>query len=280
MIWEQSRIIGLAVGSSNGIVIDLSRLKEIPIDPRQRLVRGQGGILAGEVTRVAGYGLVPVLGQFPGVGVFGLTLEGGLGWLIAVVLFFFFGWRWASRVWSLPCPSVVGWALESKFYERITGTAKTLDRIGPKPGQRVLEVGPGPGRLLIPAALRVLPDGEVVGIDIQPGMIDRLRERARERNLTNLTAILGDVTQPSELESEFDVVFLVTTLGEIPDRDAALTQCFRVLKAGGILSISEMLPDPHYQSQATVKKLAETAGFRLQSIEGSKWLFTANFVKP
>jgi len=40
------------------------------------------------------------------------------------------------------------------------------------------------------------------------------------------------------------------------------------------------LPDPHYQSKATVKRLAEAAGFRPQSIEGGAWLFTANFVKP
>ena len=200
--------------------------------------------------------------------------------VIATVIVIFVGWRWASRVWSLPCPSLVGWALESPFYERITGTTKTLERIGLKPGQRVLEVGPGPGRLLIPAAKRVLPGGEVVGIDIQPGMIERLKERAKAGNITNLTAILGDATQPIVEAASFDVAFLVTTLGEIPDRAAALTECFRALKPGGVLSISEMLPDPHYQSKATVKRLAEEAGFRLQSVEGGMWLFTATFLKP
>lgn len=199
---------------------------------------------------------------------------------IAAILLFFLGWRWASRVWSLPCPSLVGWALESPLYARITGTAKTLDRIGFKPGQRVLEIGPGPGRLLIPAAHRVLPHGEVVGIDIQPGMIERLNERASRLNVINLTAIEGDATQEFESEACFDLVFLVTTLGEIPDRSAAISQCFRVLKPRGILSISEMLPDPHYQSQATVKRLAEAVGFKLQSIQGGVCLFTANFVKP
>jgi ubiquinone/menaquinone biosynthesis C-methylase UbiE len=125
-----------------------------------------------------------------------------------------------------------------------------------------------------------LPGGEVVGIDIQPGMIERLKERAKAGKITNLTAILGDATQPIVPEASFDVAFLVTTLGEIPDRAAALAQCFRALKSGGVLSISEMLPDPHYQSKATVKRLAEAAGFRLQSVEGGTWLFTANFVKP
>lgn len=203
--------------------------------------------------------------------------------VIAVLGFaftFFVGWRWASRIWSLPCPSLVGWALESSFYEWITGTDKTLDRIGLQPGQRVLEVGPGPGRLLIPAAERVLPGGEVVGIDIQMGMIERLKERAKRLNVTNLTAILGDATQPIVPEASFDVAFLVTTLGEIPDRAAALAQCFRALRSKGILSVSEMLPDPHYQSKATVKRLAEAAGFQLQSVEGGLWLYTANFVKP
>jgi ubiquinone/menaquinone biosynthesis C-methylase UbiE len=200
--------------------------------------------------------------------------------LIVTVVVVFVGWRWASRVWSLPCPSLVGWALESSFYGRITGTGKTLERIGLKQGQRVLEIGPGPGRLLIPAAKKVLPGGEVVGIDIQPDMIERLKERAKSANITNLTAILGDATQPIVPEASFDVAFLVTTLGEIPDRAAAIAQCFRALKSGGVLSISEMLPDPHYQSKATLKRLAEAAGFRLQSVEGGMWLFTANFVKP
>ena len=70
------------------------------------------------------------------------------------------------------------------------------------------------------------------------------------------------------------------TLGEIPDREAALKQSLLALKPGGILSITEMLPDPHYQSRATVKRLADAAGFQFCSIAGNRWLFTANLVKP
>src|SRR4051812_4537644 len=72
----------LAWGSSNGLVIDLSPLKQISIDANRRIVRAQAGVLGGEVARAAGrHGLVPVLGQCPGVGATGLTLGGGLGWL-------------------------------------------------------------------------------------------------------------------------------------------------------------------------------------------------------
>jgi ubiquinone/menaquinone biosynthesis C-methylase UbiE len=111
-------------------------------------------------------------------------------------------------------------------------------------------------------------------------MVGRLKERARRAQVSNLTAILGDATQPVVPEASFDLAFLVTTLGEIPDRAAVLAQCFRALKLGGVLSITEMFPDPHYQTRSTVKRLAEEAGFRLQSLQGGWWLFTANFVKP
>ena len=123
--------------------------------------------------------------------------------IVTMVILLSLVWRWASRIWSLPCPSLIGWVLESPFYGRIIGTEKTLARIGLQPGQRVLEIGPGPGRLLIPAAQRVLPGGEVVGIDIQSRMLDRLMSRAAAANVTNLTAILGDATQPIGARGEF-----------------------------------------------------------------------------
>ena len=72
----------LGWGCSNGVVIDLSGMKRIEIDPLRRMVRAEGGVLSGEVAREAGrHGLAPVLGQCPGVGATGVTLGGGLGWL-------------------------------------------------------------------------------------------------------------------------------------------------------------------------------------------------------
>jgi ubiquinone/menaquinone biosynthesis C-methylase UbiE len=199
---------------------------------------------------------------------------GVVGLFVAIAL----AWRWASRVWSLPCPSVTAWMVDNPIAERRTRT--TLDRLGLRPGQSILEIGPGPGRLLIPAALRVLPGGEAVGIDIQPGMIERIKAKAEKAGVTNVTPMLGDAAQPHVAEASFDLVFLCTALGEIPDRGAALAQCYRALKPGGILSVTEVFGDPHYQRRSVVRRMAEAAGFRLQSIQGGWWMFTANFVKP
>jgi FAD/FMN-containing dehydrogenase len=72
----------LGWGCSNGLVIDLSGMKRMAVDPQRRTASADGGVLSGEVARTAGrHGLAPVLGQCPGVGASGVILGGGLGWL-------------------------------------------------------------------------------------------------------------------------------------------------------------------------------------------------------
>lgn len=204
-------------------------------------------------------------------------------WIVAAVslawLVGHFVWRTLSRRYSLPCPTLLAPALGSKVLEKLLGTETTLDRIGLCPGQRVLEIGPGPGRLLVPAAKRILPGGEATGIDIQQGMIERLKLRADSQGL-EITAIVGDATTPIVTPETFDIVFLCTTLGEIPQRDGALRQCYEALKPGGALSITELLPDPHYQTKKTVLRLANETGFQLEKIEGNWMFYSARFTKP
>ena len=191
------------------------------------------------------------------------------------------GWRWASRRRSLPCPSWAAWLLDNPFTETIAGTETTLDRIGLRPGERGLDVGCGPGRLSIPAARRVGPDGAIVAYDVQPGMLDWLRRRVAEARLTNVEARLGDIAIDADLPAaSFDRTWLVTVLGEIPDRAAALRNIYRVLKPGGTLSITEIAGAPHYQRRTAVVSLCQEAGFQPADHWGTALAFTQNFVKP
>jgi hypothetical protein len=65
-----------------GVLIDLSRISDIRIDPIKRSGKAGGGVLTGPFVRAAGqYGLAPVSGECPTVGLAGLTVGGGLGWL-------------------------------------------------------------------------------------------------------------------------------------------------------------------------------------------------------
>jgi predicted methyltransferase len=73
---------------------------------------------------------------------------------------------------------------------------------------------------------------------------------------------------------------LVTVLGEIPDREMALTEVFAGLKPGGILSVTEVIFDPHFQRQATVRQLASAAGFRHKAVFGNRIAYTMHLEKP
>jgi len=67
----------------SGIVIDLSQMKSIVIDREHRTARVEPGVRASDLNTATGpHGLAAVLGCHPAVGVAGLTVGGGLGWLL------------------------------------------------------------------------------------------------------------------------------------------------------------------------------------------------------
>lgn len=193
------------------------------------------------------------------------------------------GWRIASRRWRLPCPAWLGWLVESRYMNAVAGAAELLDRAGVGPGMRMLDAGCGPGRLTIPAAERVTNSGEVVALDMQEAMLARVRRKATERGLANVRTVLGGIESAAESPDvgtcTFDRALLVTVLGEIPDRDRAMRALYAALKPAGVLSVTEVLPDPHYQSRRTVRGLAERAGFVLDRTYDTPLAFTMNFRK-
>jgi hypothetical protein len=69
-------------------------------------------------------------------------------------------------------------------------------------------------------------------------------------------------------------------LGEILDRPGALREIFAALKPGGFLLVSEVMVDPHYQSLAKVKQLAEACGFRPGALHGNRFQYALVLEKP
>ena len=69
--------------TDGGLVIDLSAMKGLHIDPERRLAWAQPGLTAGEyTTAAAAHGLATPFGDTGSVGLAGLTLGGGIGWLV------------------------------------------------------------------------------------------------------------------------------------------------------------------------------------------------------
>jgi ubiquinone/menaquinone biosynthesis C-methylase UbiE len=147
-------------------------------------------------------------------------------------------------------------------------------RLNLQPGMTVLDAGCGPGRVTIPLARAVGADGKVVAIDIQEKMLQRARAKAEAAGVKNIEFRLRSI-EPGALErSQYDCALLVTVLGEIPDRTSALREISRSLKPGGILSLTEIMFDPHYQSRRSILSSAAQAGLREKAFFGNRLAFT------
>jgi len=202
--------------------------------------------------------------------------------LVILILFFAVGlvWRFSSRRTSVPCPAWLAWLVEMENpFAKNYNAAAIIQQLDLKPGMKVLDAGCGPGRVTIPLARALHPTGKVVAIDIQPQMLNRAREKAKAAGLSNID-FRALAIEPGNLGvAEYDRILLVTVLGEIPDRAGAFQEIHRALKPDGILSVTEIVFDPHYQSRKAILQLANSAGFREKAFFGNRASFTLHLSK-
>jgi ubiquinone/menaquinone biosynthesis C-methylase UbiE len=152
--------------------------------------------------------------------------------------------------------------------------------LDPKPGERVLEVGPGTGYYTLDVAEWVGGEGGVDILDIQRDMLDHTMRRAAERGIENITPTEADATAMPYEDGTFDAAFLVTVLGEVHDQDAAVREITRVLRQGGRLVVGELLGDPHYVTQRALRLRAAGAGLQFERRVGTALGYFARFSKP
>ena len=201
--------------------------------------------------------------------------------IITSVLIVTLIWRLASRRHSIPCPVWLRWLVElDNPFAKTSRAAVIVEHLDLKPGMVVLDLGCGPGRVTVPLARRVGPEGRGVAMDIQQGMLARAKEKAQAANQTNIEFLHAGAGDGKLAHDQFDRALLVTVLGEIPDRKAAINEIFNALKPGGILSVTEIIFDPHFQRRSTVTRLAEEAGFIEHEFFGNRIAFTLNLAKP
>ena len=202
--------------------------------------------------------------------------------IAGVVFFWLFPLKLLSRLaarfgQSAPCPASLAWLVNNPVRRRYM--RPILDRVGIRPGERVLELGPGPGAFTVEAARRVEPEGRLIVVDIQPRMIAQVEKRVREAGLTNVETHVADAYHLPLEDDSVDRAFLVTVLPEIPDQARALAELRRALKPGGLLSITEEFTDPDYPFDFETIRRVKAAGFSLEQRVGNFWVYTVNFRK-
>ena len=102
-----------------------------------------------------------------------------------------------------------------------------------RPGQRLLDVGCGPGTITADLALMVAP-GEVVGIEPSADVVAQAQEHARPRS-GDLHFEVADLFDLGSPDASFDVIHVHQVLQHLADPVAALVELRRVLAPGGVL---------------------------------------------
>ena len=177
-----------------------------------------------------------------------------------------------------PCPYALAWQVDNPIRRRYMG--RVLDHVGIRPGERVLELGTGPGAFSIEAARRTEPGGSLIAIDVQPRMVAAVERKVQAAGLSNVQTHVANAYDLPLDDASVDRAFLITVLPEIPDRQRALRELSRVLKPGGTLSIAEEFLSPSYPLARTVIRWAESAGLVLTERYGNWWIYTLNFQRP
>jgi arsenite methyltransferase len=103
--------------------------------------------------------------------------------------------------------------------------------LDPKPGERILDVGCGPGVYVAELLAEVGPSGTVAGVDASPQMLAIAERRCEGHG--NATFHEADVGSLPFSDAEFDAAFTVQVLEYVADIGAALDELHRVVRVGG-----------------------------------------------
>ena len=143
---------------------------------------------------------------------------------------------------------------------------------------QVLELGPGPG-YFSPSVAREIKNGKLYLSDIQQEMLDYAKKRLDKRELRNIEYHLCNGNNFDFPDNFFDRIFMVTVIGEVENKEKYVREFYRMLKPGGILSVSEMAGDPDKMSMKELRELFTKEKFLEYKCFGTRRNYTMNFSK-
>jgi ubiquinone/menaquinone biosynthesis C-methylase UbiE len=149
-----------------------------------------------------------------------------------------------------------GW-LDRPEREKEEQPAKLLDTRKPRPGEVVADVGAGSGYLTFRLAERVGPTGKVLAVDIQPEMLALIRQRMKQRGVTNVEPVMGTVTDPKLPAAGVDTIVMVDVYHEFSHPYEMTAAMVKALKPGGRLVFVEFRLEDEQVPIKLVHKMSE-----------------------
>ena len=160
------------------------------------------------------------------------------------------------------CPVEKAGSLDNRIRRWLQNPQKIL---GPyiEEGMTVLDIGCGPGLFSIDMAQMVGNSGRVIAVDLQEGMLQKLRDKIQGTELDKRITVHKCEENKIGVSEEIDFVLLFYTVHEVPNKEALFIEIGTILKPNGQVLIVE--PPFHVSKSAfeeTIRK-ARDAGFTL-----------------
>ncbi|OYD16522.1 hypothetical protein CH333_03210 [candidate division WOR-3 bacterium JGI_Cruoil_03_44_89] len=146
---------------------------------------------------------------------------------------------------------------------------KLLKTAGLKPGQKVLEVGCGPGFFTIPATKIVGKEGFIYAIDVHPLAIERVKKKIEKEGIKNLTPIFANASNTGLPDRSIDLAFLFGLPYIAGGLKNVISEMYRILKPGGVLSFEKTIG-----SKKKLIEEVERGGFIYSGGQARIFLFT------
>lgn len=173
---------------------------------------------------------------------------------------------------------------EREKEERVTLLLKNMDL---KPGMTVADIGAGSGYHAVRMA-KMVGDGKIYAVDVEPKMIDYLNKRIKEEGYKNIKTILGKEQSVELPAASIDIMIMVDVYHELSFPYEIARSMLDALKPGGKLFLIEYraedstvpIKQVHKMTQKQAVKELRAAGFSfVKNIGNLPWQHCMVFSK-
>ncbi|MEX2130815.1 MAG: class I SAM-dependent methyltransferase [Pseudohongiellaceae bacterium] len=154
---------------------------------------------------------------------------------------------------------------------------EVVANMGLLPGHVVADIGAGSGYFSFRMA-KLVPQGKVLAVDIQPEMLALIEERKASDGVTNVEGVLGTIENPNLPVNSIDAALMVDAYHEFSHPYEMIKGIYDALKPGGRIILLEYRAEDPTVPIRPEHKMTELQVVREMSVFNLDWTETLDFL--